>query len=67
MEQAQEYIVTKEIISHLSRFLKNDSASGGTCYYKPIFFLILISTKMHFLLVSILYLPSKHDEISSLT
>ena len=51
MEQAQEYIVTKEIISHLSRFLKNDSASGGTCYYKPIFFLILISTKMHFLLV----------------
>ena len=67
MERAEEYKVIKEIISHLSRFLKKDSASGDTCYYKPIFFLILISTKMHFLLVGILYLPSKHDEISSLT
>ena len=36
LERADKYIVIEEIISHLSRFLKNDYASGDTFYYKVV-------------------------------
>ena len=34
--RADECVVIEEIIIHLSRFLKNDQASGDTFYYKVV-------------------------------
>ena len=36
LERVDEYIVIKGIISHLSRFLKDDEASSDTFYYKVV-------------------------------